>query len=1117
MSAAVSSFWTGADTDGAAGLPGGRISTSHVTAVLVSHNGAKWLPRVLDSLRDSDRRPEAVIAVDTGSHDGSQEILAADRLVDEVVVADTRTGFGAAVRLGLAEAPSVDEGSTPSPTAVVDLTDESSGAAVDLRDRPADEGLSAQTSEPSAATEWVWLLHDDCAVAPDALEQLLACADVHPDASVVGPKVRRWRRRSVLLECGVSYTRSGRKITGIEGRELDQGQYDGRLDVMAVGSAGMLVRRDVWDRLSGYADSLPIFGDDQDFCYRVQRSGGRVLVATKAVVFHREAATVQRREIDAGPHSALRARRRAANLNVLAHVPLWRLPFTMVRLLLSGVLGWFLALLGLTAGSAWDQFASAVGPVVSLRALWRVRRLSARSAQVSRRQVRHRNDLVGRNGSYWQEAVPRFLDHGSQSSMKSIRRRGRVLGHWLGAVLLPTLLVSFVAMRSLWFGVGQIQGGALLPAPEGVAQLWGSFLSSWHEVGMGSDVAAPPFLAVLSGLSLVFAGSATAAVQVLLLLAPVFAATTAFFAMRGLASGLPRIAGAVAYGMIPAAVAAVGTGRLATAVVAIALPFTLRGIARVSGVAGDRLPPRSVPLIAGVALGVAIVGAFSPPLALIQLALGLIWALSSPRRPRNVMSILGVTLGPIALLWPWSGYLLANPGLLLLDTGAQSNVLSTDPAAPWQLAMLDPGGPAAPPTGLGVILLVVALVATLNRRTRRLAVIAWSAVLAGLALAVWQSLFPTEVPWASEGQLAWPGSATVLIGAGFVALLVAASAYPSATRRKPAEADEEIDSPEPERDIEFRRSPGVIGPSLALASALVVGGWWALDQQPILERTDPTVVSPFVATTATGPEAPRTLLLSGVGRGLYEYQLVSGSGPVLGDAEVAPDVASLARIDDAVARLAAGASGADVDTLAEAAVRYVQIETRGNRELSRRLDAVAGLSRTSTVDGRALWEVEGWQPRARIAQSDGATVSVPVEVEDSGAVSITTQTPQVTDGRRLVLAEAPSPLWAATAGDSVLAAEADQNMQTFAWAEGTAASAPLTAATDQNARLLSLAVPAGALGLIALVGVVRAFRRRRPPSVVDVRSDPRSDAVATDDGASASSRGTTAKDEEVTA
>ena len=58
--------------------------------------------------------------------------------------------------------------------------------------------------------------------------------------------------RRTLREVGVSIDRAGRRVTGIDPGEIDQGQHDHKRAVLAVGSAGMLVRRDVWDRLGGF-------------------------------------------------------------------------------------------------------------------------------------------------------------------------------------------------------------------------------------------------------------------------------------------------------------------------------------------------------------------------------------------------------------------------------------------------------------------------------------------------------------------------------------------------------------------------------------------------------------------------------------------------------------------------------------------------------------------------------------------------------------------------------------------------------------------------------------------------------------------------------------------------
>src|SRR6202034_4206399 len=115
---------------------------------------------------------------------------------------------------------------------------------------------------------------------------------------VLGPKVLDGQDRRTLREGGVSIDRGGRRITGIEPGEIDQGQHDHNKAVLAVGSAGMLVRRDVWDQLGGFDARLRLFRDDLDFCWRVQAAGYRVQVVTDAVLYHRELLARRRRPGD---------------------------------------------------------------------------------------------------------------------------------------------------------------------------------------------------------------------------------------------------------------------------------------------------------------------------------------------------------------------------------------------------------------------------------------------------------------------------------------------------------------------------------------------------------------------------------------------------------------------------------------------------------------------------------------------------------------------------------------------------------------------------------------------------------------------------------------------------
>ena len=194
------------------------------------------------------------------------------------------------------------------------------GEAVAVALRHATRRRSGMTDPNIARVEWIWLLHDDCEPAPDALEKLLRAAGKDRSVVVLGPKVLDGQDRRTLREVGVSIDRAGRRVTGIDPGEIDQGQHDHKRDVLAVGSAGMLVRRDVWDRLGGFDTGLQLFRDDVDFCWRVQAAGFRVQVVTDAVLYHRELSARRRRPVEGG--NARRLDRRNALFVLAVNLPL---------------------------------------------------------------------------------------------------------------------------------------------------------------------------------------------------------------------------------------------------------------------------------------------------------------------------------------------------------------------------------------------------------------------------------------------------------------------------------------------------------------------------------------------------------------------------------------------------------------------------------------------------------------------------------------------------------------------------------------------------------------------------------------------------------------------------
>lgn len=56
------------------------VDKHRVTAVLVSHNGAVWLPEVVAALTSQTRPIDLITAVDTGSEDASIKLLKSARI-----------------------------------------------------------------------------------------------------------------------------------------------------------------------------------------------------------------------------------------------------------------------------------------------------------------------------------------------------------------------------------------------------------------------------------------------------------------------------------------------------------------------------------------------------------------------------------------------------------------------------------------------------------------------------------------------------------------------------------------------------------------------------------------------------------------------------------------------------------------------------------------------------------------------------------------------------------------------------------------------------------------------------------------------------------------------------
>jgi len=79
------------------------MSSHRVSAILVVHDGATWLPEVVASLASQTRAFDHIVAVDTGSVDSSAKLLKGARI--PILTMPRETGFGAAVASAVEKLP----------------------------------------------------------------------------------------------------------------------------------------------------------------------------------------------------------------------------------------------------------------------------------------------------------------------------------------------------------------------------------------------------------------------------------------------------------------------------------------------------------------------------------------------------------------------------------------------------------------------------------------------------------------------------------------------------------------------------------------------------------------------------------------------------------------------------------------------------------------------------------------------------------------------------------------------------------------------------------------------------------------------------------------------------
>ncbi|MEE1619947.1 glycosyltransferase family 2 protein [Zafaria sp. Z1313] len=1033
-------------------------SQVRVTAVLVAHNGARYLPGTLEALNGQSRPADVCIGVDAGSSDASGALLRAGLPQGSPVVEAASQGFGHSVATGL-------QGRLPA-------------ADPEIQD-------------------WIWLLHDDAAPDPYALESLLRSVETTPSVTIAGCKQLDRDAPRRLLDAGLTVSRWGERLTLIDVDELDQGQYDRRSDSFAVNSAGMLVRRDAWEQLGGFDPALPGHGDDLDLCWRNRLAGHRVVVVPQARMYH-SADTIKSM---AGPVAA----RRAEVYLRLKHARAWQLPFVALGAVLGGVLRFFASLVAKDPGHALGQLGASLAAVLSPLRLARSRRAARRTRRVSRSMVRilmvprrevwaHRRNLLegleatrvvgDGTGSTSEASNPSGDNNDDFAALAAPARTSDAVSAVLVVLIAGT--AALIGLRSL-VNAPALTGGSLLPLSPGLGDIWHHATAWWQGAGGGQPGPGDPFDHVLWLVGAAGLGNANAAFVVLFLAAMPLAALGAWTALGAVTgSRAARLVGALLWALAPALQSALGGGRAGAVAVHVVLPWVVLGCIRAVGAARERRtgddagagPPRagvrSVPswaAAAGAGLGLAACTAGSPALLPFAVVATVLVALPLGRRAKTLWWV------PVPALVLAAGHLVAaaeQPRILLADPG----VPQAFEAAPlWQQLLGFPTAfdAAAPLAGFGWLpaevpgaltaaiaigapVLLLAAVGLFRPGPRGwTARTLWTVGVLALAAGVASGLVPTAVD-AGTPVSAFTGP---FVSVFTLAAVFAAVVGLDGLRRlhRDARANHEPGAPRGRgRTAAFAAAMALLLAATAASTALwLVPGLatgeavadaagdgaatperlgTALEVVPGAARTLPATA----ADRGTGPFEDRSLVIGRGDDGMMTASLMDGAGTSLDglaaivdvgrfhgglvDAEPRQDDDVTALVRSTVASIVSGQSIDPRQALQELGVSFVVLRPgdAATDALAGQLDSVPGLGAVGRTESGWLWRVEpaaglegtdnpaDFTARVRIVDAGGATVRlVPSERAQVSGHDV----PAGAEGRLVVLAERSDPGWRA--------------------------------------------------------------------------------------------------------
>ncbi|MCX5759576.1 MAG: glycosyltransferase family 2 protein [Candidatus Hydrogenedentes bacterium] len=143
----------------------------------------------------------------------------------------------------------------------------------------------------AASADYVFLLNNDTATDADAVEQLVAMAEQHPETGALAPKMLLYSAPAILNSVGIECSIIGSSWDRGIGR-LDGPQWDTPVPVLAACGGAAFLRVEALRKAGVLPTDFDIYLDDLDLGLRIWNAGYEILTCPAARVRHKFSATM---------------------------------------------------------------------------------------------------------------------------------------------------------------------------------------------------------------------------------------------------------------------------------------------------------------------------------------------------------------------------------------------------------------------------------------------------------------------------------------------------------------------------------------------------------------------------------------------------------------------------------------------------------------------------------------------------------------------------------------------------------------------------------------------------------------------------------------------------------